>query len=350
MTLVRLAICVSGVYACFLLWALVQEKQYTTSTGGNVFFRSSLFLNTAQSLASAVAAFLYLNLRKPSQQPLKDLLALSGSNTGNLLTGIARVAVLQAVAQVLGFSSLKHISYPTMVLAKSCKLVPVMLMNVLIYRKKFAPYKYAVVLLVTTGISMFTLLKRSSKASSQTDSSFGLTLLLANLIIDGLVNSSQDAIFHHHSINGTQMMFWMNLASSTVTSTAMIVGIPAIPLLGKSEITAPEIYSAIEFVKSHPEVLTDIALYAGCGALGQLFIFETLQHFGSLALVTITLTRKLFTMLLSVFIYGHELAPGQWAGAATVFAGISVEAGVKRKEVLDKKVIEEKKRAEVKSL
>ena len=44
-----------------------------------------------------------------------------------MLKGVARVAVLQAVAQVLGFTSLKHISYPTMVLAKSCKLVPVSL-------------------------------------------------------------------------------------------------------------------------------------------------------------------------------------------------------------------------------
>ena len=223
-------------------------------------------------------------------------------------------------------------------------------MNVLIYRKKFAPYKYAVVLLVTTGISMFTLLKRTSKASAQTDSSFGLSLLLANLILDGLVNSSQDALFHRHTINGTQMMFWMNLASSAVTSTAMSVAIPAIPLINKTEASAPELYAAIDFVKAHPQVLKDIGLYAVCGALGQLFIFETLEHFGSLALVTITLTRKLFTMLLSVFIYGHELAPGQWAGAATVFAGISVEAGVKRKQVIDKKIIDEKKRAEVKSL
>jgi len=42
------------------------------------------------------------------------------------------------------------------------------------------------------------------------------------------------------------------------------------------------------------------------------------------------LTRKLFTMLLSVFIYNHRLTPGQWAGAGVVFAGISVEAWVKR--------------------
>ena len=35
-------------------------------------------------------------------------------------------------------------------------------------------------------------------------------------------------------------------------------------------------------------------------------------------------------MLLSVFVYNHKLAPGQWAGAGVVFAGISVEAWVKR--------------------
>jgi UDP-galactose transporter B1 len=46
---------------------------------------------------------------------------------------------------------------------------------------------------------------------------------------------------------------------------------------------------------------------------------------------TITLTRKLFTMLLSVIVYKHKLTSGQWLGAGVVFAGISVEAFVKRK-------------------
>ena len=46
---------------------------------------------------------------------------------------------------------------------------------------------------------------------------------------------------------------------------------------------------------------------------------------------TITLTRKLFTMILSVIVYDHKLTLGQWAGAGVVFAGIGVEAAVKRK-------------------
>lgn len=35
-------------------------------------------------------------------------------------------------------------------------------------------------------------------------------------------------------------------------------------------------------------------------------------------------------MLLSVVVYNHKLTKGQWLGAAVVFAGISVEAWVKR--------------------
>jgi UDP-galactose transporter B1 len=36
-------------------------------------------------------------------------------------------------------------------------------------------------------------------------------------------------------------------------------------------------------------------------------------------------------MILSVVVYNHKLTLGQWGGAAVVFAGITVEAWVKRK-------------------
>jgi solute carrier family 35 (UDP-galactose transporter), member B1 len=78
------------------------------------------------------------------------------------------------------------------------------------------------------------------------------------------------------------------------------------------------------------------------------------------------LTRKLFTMLLSVIVYNHKLTKGQWLGTAVVFAGISVEAIVKRKgivyhyftpdlskiytDVHAKRVIQEKEKAKIKSL
>jgi len=248
-----------------------------------------------------------------------------------------------------------------MVLAKSCKLVPVMLMNVLLYRRKFAPYKYLVVALVTTGITSFMLFGKEKKghknsggptraAVSAWAQLIGMAYLLANLLLDGVVNSTQDQIFQTFKPTGQQMMLHINLFSTLISTVLSILPLPHIPVIHPTAAGELELVYAIQFLKTHPDALKALAQFAITGALGQLFIFETLQHFGSLTLVyvrnppptpiyphlswfvfsTITLTRKLFTMLLSVVVYNHKLTAGQWIGAGIVFAGISVEALVKR--------------------
>ena len=178
----------------------------------------------------------------------------------------------------------------------------------------------------------------------------GMGYLLANLLLDGVVNSTQDQIFQTFKPTGQQMMLHINLFSTLISTVLSILPLPHIPVIHPTAAGELELVYAIEFLKTHPDALKALAQFAITGALGQLFIFETLQHFGSLTLVyvrdppptpalthspwfvfsTITLTRKLFTMLLSVVVYNHKLTAGQWIGAGVVFAGISVEAWVKR--------------------
>jgi UDP-galactose transporter B1 len=73
-------------------------------------------------------------------------------------------------------------------------------------------------------------------------------------------------------------------------------------------------------------VIQDIALFAFCGAIGQVFIFHTLERFGSLSLVTVTVTRKMFSILLSVILFNHSITPLQWVSVGMVFAGIAMDA------------------------
>lgn len=40
----------------------------------------------------------------------------------------------------------------------------------------------------------------------------------------------------------------------------------------------------------------------------------------------------MFTMLLSVFVFNHEMTGGQWGGVGVVFAAIAGEAELKRRE------------------
>lgn len=59
---------------------------------------------------------------------------------------------------------------------------------------------------------------------------------------------------------------------------------------------------------------------------------HTLSTFSSVLLVTVTVTRKMFTMILSVVAFGHSLSQMQWLGVGLVFGGIGVEAQIARSE------------------
>lgn len=386
MSILRLGLCVGGVYSMFLIWAIAQERLSVPfeSVDGTppAKFKSALIMSTCQSAFSALAALLYIVLRRKSGVSMSQALGLEppAPPTANghaktnghaaspsitsiwtrpLLMRYLQTSIFIVAAAPFGFASLQYISYPAMVLGKSCKLVPVMLMNVLLYRRRFAPHKYLVVAMVTAGISLFMHFgggggKKHAGAGGERPTNanlIGLSYLLINLALDGAVNASQDEIFSRfRGLNGQQMMLWMNAFGAAVNVALAVLPLPYIPVIHPSDGGQSELASVLEFVRAHPAVVKPLAQYALTGALGQLFIFETLQHFGSLTLVTITLTRKMFTMLLSVFVYDHKLTPGQWAGAGVVFAGISVEAFVKRKEVHAKRVVQEKEKASIKQL
>lgn len=404
----------------FLLWAIAQERlsvPFESNDGSApAKFRSALIISDLQSLFSCISALFYLLVRKDPTHSFKQLIGLvppphlhekhkqqqqqqhqNGSHAnGNADThvekhkhehktkaqklvehgiplaaakGYARAllwqyfqcAVIITTASPFGFAALAYISYPAMVLAKSCKLVPVMLMNVILYRRKFAPHKYLVVVLVTIGITSFMFFgneKKGHRGSAAPNKSspngwmqlIGMAYLLTNLLLDGVVNSTQDQIFQTFKPTGQQMMLHINLFSTLISTVLSVLPLPHIPVIHPTDAGELELVYAIEFLKTHPDALKALAQFAITGALGQLFIFETLQHFGSLTLVTITLTRKLFTMLLSVVVYNHTLTAGQWAGTGIVFAGISVEAWVKRKEIHAKRVAQEKEKAKIKEL
>ncbi len=58
----------------------------------------------------------------------------------------------------------------------------------------------------------------------------------------------------------------------------------------------------------------------------------TLSIFGSLLLVTVTVTRKMLTMIISVVWFGHALTGMQWLGVGLVFGGIGIEAELSKRE------------------
>ena len=310
---IHLIICILGVYSMFIIWAISQESLSKT-------FNSPIFLQLTQSTLSVFSSSLYLRFVSRQNSP-----SLFPSHS---LSSYLLITLSITLSPVFAFASLRHISYPTMVLAKSCKLIPTMLINVLLYRTKFKPYKYLVVFTLTTGIFLFMYQSPQKTISPSHSNSFiGLLYLFINLLLDGFTNSTQDSLFARNpSLTGQQMMFSLSILSSLLSLSLLLL-----PSLFPSDSSSLHSLSAsLSYLSANTDIIPSLLQYALTNALGQLFIFETLHHFGSLTLITLTLTRKLFTMLLSVIMYNHKLSTQQWIGTAIVFAGIAIEALFKR--------------------
>ncbi|KYK57789.1 hypothetical protein DCS_04802 [Drechmeria coniospora] len=341
----QLVISVVGIYASFLTWAFLQEKLTTTPYGPEdapETWQFPVFLNTIQSIFAAATGCLYLYLSTPRGTEMPPVFP-----SRRILGPLALVAITSSLASPFGYASLAHIDYITFLLAKSCKLLPVMFLHITVFRKRYPLYKYLVVAAVTAGVAVFTLHsgrkpKPSSKAEGS-DVAWGLLLLSINLLFDGLTNSTQDHIFQSfRPYSGPQMMCANNMMSTLVTGFYLLAS-PYLVATGIGDWlgmdvagSAGELRAALGFMARHPSVWKDVLGFAACGAVGQVFIFYTLATFSSVLLVTVTVTRKMFTMILSVIAFGHRLTHMQWLGVGLVFGGIGVEAAIARQEKMAK--------------
>lgn len=223
-------------------------------------------------------------------------------------------AVTYLLAMISSNMALRWVPYPTQVIGKSAKPIPVMLLGVLIGHKRYTIQRYCFVLTIVVGVVLFMMKESKMNSSMPAEQTFGIgeILLILSLSMDGLTGAIQERMRAAHSPTAQHMMLAMN-GWSTVFVIVFIV------LTG-------ELFEFISFASRYPHVLLQLALLAITGAVGQLFIFVMVSAFGPLACSVVTTTRKFFTVLFSVIFFGNVLTSRQWFGALLVFLGLFADA------------------------
>merc|ERR1712013_536232 len=75
------------------------------------------------------------------------------------------------LAMVTSNKALSWVNYPTQVVGKSCKPIPVMILGVLVGRKSYPLLKYLFILMIVVGVALFMYKdKAGSKATGGSDS------------------------------------------------------------------------------------------------------------------------------------------------------------------------------------
>jgi len=295
----QLIVCIAGIYLFYLLFGIYQENimRHKFGEDGERFNYTS-FLLFIQSIVNAICAWIVIKgLRLPPD------------NTP--VVKYFQVSLTSIFAMFCSNKALMYVDFPTQVLAKSCKPIPVMLMGLLVFRKHYSIVKYVCVTLVTIGIALF-MLPASHKGSNTTVTTpFGFFLLFASLALDGLTGPFQDELVKKHRPTSPHMMYYSNLWASLVMLVAVIVTGDLLP--------------AIHFCQRFPEIIPQIVLFSICSALGQNFIYYSVHSFGALTCTTVTTTRKFFTILASVIWFGNSLSSIQWGAVGLVFAGLGFD-------------------------
>ncbi|KAF4360881.1 hypothetical protein CsatB_018885 [Cannabis sativa] len=305
-----LAFCVTGIWSAYIYQGVLQETLSTKRFGpdGKRFEHLS-FLNLAQNVVCLIWSYIMIKLWS------------SGSRGGAPWWTFWSAGITNTIGPAMGIEALKYISYPAQVLAKSSKMIPVMLMGTLVYGIRYTFPEYLCTLLVAGGVSVFALLKTSSKTISKLahpNAPLGYGLCFLNLAFDGFTNATQDSInARYPKTSAWDIMLGMNLWG-TIYNLVYMFGWPQ--AIG---------FEAVQFCKQHPEAAWDIFLYCLCGAVGQNFIFLTISRFGSLANTTITTTRKFVSIVVSSLLSGNPLSSKQWGCVAMVFSGLSYQIYLK---------------------
>jgi len=290
-----------GIFVCYFYYGILQER---ITRGEYVIGEVKERFTCIQALVFFQCVINYLFALVMSKSVLKQ-----GEDTTKS-SYYACCSFTYLLAMVSSNKALAWVNYPTQVIGKSCKPIPVMVLGVLVGRKSYPLIKYLFILMIVAGVALF-MYKDQAVAADNTGLGVGELLLLLSLTCDGLTGAVQERMKTEHKTKSGHMMMSMNKWS------VMYLGV-ALAITGEG-------LEFLYFVQRHPAVIWQLASFSVASALGQFFIFMCVSEFGPLPCSIITTTRKFFTVLASVVIFGNSLILRQWLGTVLVFVGIFLD-------------------------
>jgi UDP-galactose transporter B1 len=322
----------SGICFSYWFYGFLQEKLLTKSRLG------ATFILVIQTVANLAVAKVWQGIETP---PGKTDTTMRLNHPLLFLTSACYV-----FAMVGSNESLRFVSYPVAVLAKSCKLIPTMVMGRLIERRQYSTQQWMAAICISSGIALFNYSRMSHNQSQQPSSSSeedkhywkGMVLLCISLSMDGFLGACQ-GMLKRPGIGPIEK----RQRPPTAVETMLFINVYALFLLFPLAVVTDQWNEGIRLLKESEQLRVNIAILTGVVSVGQIFIFLCIAWYSSLVTTTITTTRKFFTILLSVLHFGHSFTVGQWTSVCMVFGGLYLSIASGSRPNVDKSIPEGKK-------
>ncbi|XP_078695490.1 adenosine 3'-phospho 5'-phosphosulfate transporter 2-like [Branchiostoma floridae x Branchiostoma belcheri] len=295
-------VCVGGVFFFYLMYGYVLELIFRLEG----FKPFGWYLTLVQFAFYSVfgAGELQFKADKTRRIPMKTYCGL---------------AFLTVATMGLSNSAVGYLNYPTQVIFKCCKLIPVMIGGVLIQGKRYGMIDVTACLCMTFGLIFFTLADVEVQPNFDTH---GVVLISLALVADAVIGNVQEKTMKAHSASNTEVVLY----SYSVGFVYILVG-----LLVSGELLEP-----IRFCAQYPGYTYGLAAALSVtGYVGINFVLTLVKSFGALPAVTVTTCRKAVTIILSFIFFTKPFTMQYVWSALLVTAGILLSTYSKNQLKMD---------------
>ncbi|XP_063779196.1 adenosine 3'-phospho 5'-phosphosulfate transporter 2 isoform X2 [Pseudophryne corroboree] len=284
---VQFFICVTGVFVFYLIYGYLQELIFSVEG----FKPFGWYLTLVQFGFYSVFGLIELQLTQDKRRrlPVKTYIIIAFLTVGTM--GLSN-------------TSLGYLNYPTQVIFKCCKLIPVMIGGVFIQGKRYNAVDVTAAVCMSIGLIWFTL------ADSTVAPNFNVTgVLLISLALcaDAVIGNVQEKAMKLHNGSNSEMVLY----SYSIGFVYILLGLaitsgltPAIAFCSKNSL----------------QTYGYAFLFSLTGYFGISFVLALIKLFGALLAVTVTTGRKAMTIVLSFLFFAKPFTFQYiWAGLLVVF-------------------------------
>ncbi|KAJ7550832.1 hypothetical protein O6H91_07G120600 [Diphasiastrum complanatum] len=205
----KLAFCVAGIMVTLLVYGLMQERIMRLPYGdGKEYFEHSLFIVFCNRALTCMITVILMLIQRKDIAPVAPLYKYSAVSLSNMLSTTCQ------------YEALKYVSFPIQTLAKSAKMIPVMVWGMAIMQKKYRACDYLLAVSITAGCAVFLIYGEMDKitALSKNQSSLLGTLLMAGYLgFDGFTSTFQDKLFEGYNMDILNQILYVTVWSCALS-------------------------------------------------------------------------------------------------------------------------------------
>jgi adenosine 3'-phospho 5'-phosphosulfate transporter B3 len=209
--------------------------------------------------------------------------------------------------------SLSHISFPTKVVFRSCKLVPTMVIATCVNKKVFAGYEYGCALAICAGLALFAMADYTLDPVKF--DSLGLVLVSGSVVADAILPNAQERLFRSGS-SRLEVTVFSNLFSF-MAMTVMTLG-------------NGTLFKFFMWMGASPTLAVYFAVYTVLSYISISCYMTLVKRFGGVSAVLLTTARKAMTLVLSFLLFPKGFSWLYVHGSFLVLGAVMIASVMKK--------------------